>query len=118
MRRAPGALEQAVLSQLAAADRPLTPGEVSRGLGDDLAYTTVMTVLARLAEKGVLHREKVGRGFTYALSVDSAGQAATAMHDVLQSRPDRAAVLRQFLDGLSEADGTLVRQLLLGPEPL
>ena len=29
------------------------------------AYTTVMTVLARLAEKGILAREKDGRNFVY-----------------------------------------------------
>ena len=30
-----------------------------------LAYTTVMTVLARLAEKGILERAKEGRHFVY-----------------------------------------------------
>jgi len=30
-----------------------------------LAYTTVMTVLGRLAEKGLLEKEKVGRNFIY-----------------------------------------------------
>ncbi len=29
------------------------------------AYTTIMTVLARLAEKGILAREKDGRNFVY-----------------------------------------------------
>ena len=32
---------------------------------DELAYTTVMTVLARLHEKGILHRVKEGRGHIY-----------------------------------------------------
>lgn len=32
----------------------------------DLAYTTVMTVLSRLYEKGFLVREQVGRGYRYA----------------------------------------------------
>ena len=31
-----------------------------------LAYTTVMTVLGRLAKKNVVTRRKVGRGFVYA----------------------------------------------------
>ncbi len=30
-----------------------------------LAYTTVMTVMSRLAEKGVLEREKEGRAYLY-----------------------------------------------------
>ena len=35
--------------------------------GDDLAYTTVMTVLVRLHKKGFLAREKSGRQFLYSL---------------------------------------------------
>jgi BlaI family penicillinase repressor len=34
--------------------------------GKNLAYTTVMTVLGRLFEKGLLTREKQGRQFIYA----------------------------------------------------
>ena len=30
-----------------------------------LAYTTVMTVMSRLAEKGLLHREKRGKAYLY-----------------------------------------------------
>ncbi|MGB7538753.1 MAG: BlaI/MecI/CopY family transcriptional regulator, partial [Anaerolineales bacterium] len=33
--------------------------------GRTLAYTTVMTVMSRLAEKGVLEREKEGRAYYY-----------------------------------------------------
>jgi predicted transcriptional regulator len=32
---------------------------------DELAYTTVMTVLVRLHEKGILDRAKQGRGYVY-----------------------------------------------------
>ncbi len=35
-----------------------------------LAYTTVMTVLARLAEKGLLQKRKVGRGFVYTPAIE------------------------------------------------
>ncbi len=36
-------------------------------MGDesDLAYTTIMTVLQRLTDKGLLRREKQGRNFVY-----------------------------------------------------
>ena len=36
----------------------------------DLAYTTVMTVLARLAQKGLLQKRKEGRGFVYTPAVE------------------------------------------------
>lgn len=53
-----------------------------------LAYTTVMTVMSRLAEKGVLHREPRGRGYAYAPAV--ADEAALAVHDVLKTHGDAA----------------------------
>ncbi len=36
-----------------------------RAQGKRLAYTTVMTVMARLHEKGILHRVKEGKGYRY-----------------------------------------------------
>jgi len=35
------------------------------GTKNKLAYTTVMTVLARLAQKGILTRKREGRSFVY-----------------------------------------------------
>ncbi|MDF1545027.1 MAG: BlaI/MecI/CopY family transcriptional regulator [bacterium] len=40
------------------------------GEGNDLAYTTVMTILGRLAAKGILTRKKVGRSFVYHAAID------------------------------------------------
>ncbi|MEE8600243.1 BlaI/MecI/CopY family transcriptional regulator [Euzebya tangerina] len=37
----------------------------SRGANEALAYTTVMTVLVRLTDKGWLSRSKPGRGYQY-----------------------------------------------------
>src|ERR1700749_3500879 len=47
-----GALERDVLACLAAAGRPMSPGEVRADLGDELAYTTVMTTLSRRPGRG------------------------------------------------------------------
>ena len=44
--------------------------EKLRGRGAQLAYTTVMTVMARLATKGILSRKRVGRSFLYKVRVD------------------------------------------------
>jgi hypothetical protein len=70
-----GALEQEVLACLATAGRPLTPGEVRTELGDQLAYTTIMTTLSRLHAKGAVSRLPAARGFAYELS---GGPAAAA----------------------------------------
>ena len=45
-------------------------------LGEAPAYTTVMTVLSRLHQKGVLTRKRDGKRFLYALSAN--GQAKTS----------------------------------------
>lgn len=36
---------------------------------DDLAYTTVSTIVSRLVEKGLLSRRKQGRGYLYQASI-------------------------------------------------
>lgn len=40
------------------------------GAKKEPAYTTVMTVLRRLADKGLLRKKKEGRGFIYTPAVD------------------------------------------------
>jgi len=66
-RRDRGALEAEVLAALGSAGRALTPAQVLAELGGGLAYTTVMTTLARLHGKGALTRERAGRTFAYAV---------------------------------------------------
>ena len=51
-RRQRGGLEHEVIAVLAADGGAMTPGQVRAALGAGLAYTTVMTVLARLCGKG------------------------------------------------------------------
>src|SRR6266702_3911046 len=75
-RRAAGELEAGVLAVLQAAGRPLPPGEVRERVGGGLAYTTVVTILSRLHDKGVLQRRKAGRAYLYAPVADEPGLAA------------------------------------------
>lgn len=117
-RRPAGALEAEVVAVLRAAGMPLTPGEVrerlpARGPGDELSYSTVVTILSRLHAKGLLARERAGRGFAYRL-VDEASLAAGRMASALAGGPDHGAVLSRFVSGLSGRDARLLRQLLAG----
>src|SRR5882762_9500688 len=64
-RRRSGDLEFAVLTALWASEGPMVPAEVQAALGGDLAYTTVMTILVRLHDKGTIERSKVGRAYAY-----------------------------------------------------
>lgn len=111
-----GALEREVLGCLAAARRPLTVAEVLADLGDDLAYTTVLTALSRLYAKGALLRQSSGRAFAYSLAADPATTAASVtarrMSRLLDSGQDRADVLARFVADLSLADEQLLTALL------
>ncbi|MFD1660413.1 BlaI/MecI/CopY family transcriptional regulator [Streptomyces caeni] len=111
-----GAREAELLGLLQRAEAALTPGEVAELLGGELTYSTVVTILTRMHAKGLLTRTRRGRAYAYAPVTDDAGLAARRMRTVLETRPDREAVLARFADGLSATDADLLRQLL-GPEP-
>jgi predicted transcriptional regulator len=113
-RRPGGALEAEVLGLLQSAPSALTPGEVQERLGSDLAYSTVVTVLSRMYDKGLLHRAKRGRAYAYAPVTDAHGLTARRMRQMLDSDPDREAVLTRFVDDLPAGDERLLRQLLGG----
>ena len=117
-RRAAGALEAEILAIVRAADGPLTPGEVRQRLAPgtqagrgDLSYSTVVTIVSRLHAKGLLARQRAGRGFTYT-PVDEASLAASRMSQVLGRENDHDAVLSRFVSGLSSRDARLLRELL------
>jgi predicted transcriptional regulator len=113
-----GGLEREVLAALAAAAGPMSTNEVLAELGGELAYTTVMTTLARLEAKGVLTRQMFGRAYVYAVAGDprhvAASLAAHRMRRVLESRQDRAGVLARFVADLSPEDEQVLADLLAG----
>src|SRR5262245_64728391 len=110
--RGMGELGNAIVNVLAAATVPLTPAEVRTKLGGDRAYTTVMTVMARLAHRGVLMRHRGRRGYAYAVQPNPADITAVSMDRLLDADEDRRAVLARFVDRLSVADERLLIQLL------
>jgi predicted transcriptional regulator len=111
-RRAAGELEAAALAVLQAAGSPLTPAQVRDELGDDLAYSTVVTILSRLHAKGVLARHRSGRSYSYAPVTDRPGLAARRMRGVLDAEADREAVLARFVSGLAPEDEQTLRRML------
>jgi len=115
-KRANGVREAEILGLLQRAGGALTPGEVTEHLGNELTYSSVVTILTRMHTKGLLTRTSRGRAYAYAPVTDDAGFAARRMSTVLEERPDREAVLARFADSLSDTDADLLRQLL-DPEP-
>ncbi len=117
-RRPRGSLEHEVRMVLAAAEEALTPAQVRDAMGDDLAYTTVMTVLVRLHAKGLVRRERAGRAYTYRWVADGAELTAHQMGRLLDGVDDRAAALARFVDVLSAADSAMLADLLNRDEPV
>ncbi|GAA1219564.1 BlaI/MecI/CopY family transcriptional regulator [Kitasatospora nipponensis] len=115
-RRAAGELESSVLAVLWAADSPLTATQVNERLPGELAYTTVVTIMSRLHDKGTLRRERAGRSYAYAPVRDEAAHTSRLMHSLLHHGSDREAVLARFVSDLSDEDEQLIQRLLLGGE--
>ena len=119
-----GELEQAVLEvlwDLDAAGRTATPDgpgvsgrEVhDRLAGRNLAYTTVMTVLDRLARKDLVVRQRDGRAFRYAPRLTRAAMTAEVMHEALEAtRDDREQALVSFVGEASAEDLAALRRAL------
>lgn len=112
LRRPPGMLEDEVLAVLWSVGRALTPAEVQLDLGGRLAYTTVMSTLARLHRKGLVSRESTGRGYSYIPTVDEAAHTAEAMAELLARRHDHAGVLARFVSSLTPEDEAVLQRLL------
>ncbi|WP_229073232.1 BlaI/MecI/CopY family transcriptional regulator [Actinoplanes sp. DH11] len=97
-----GDLEREVMTRLWDAREPLTVRQVHEALsGDrDLAYTTVMTVLDRLAKKGLVNQQKADRAYRYAPAQSREEMTAGLMMDALSATPDRDAALAYFVGQL------------------
>lgn len=112
-RRPDGALESDILNVLwSGGETAMTPGEVNEALGQGLAYTTVMTVLTRLWQKGLLERVERGRAFAYRTLVSESELASRKMANALEGVADRASVLAGFVGSLSKKDVGELRRLL------
>ena len=100
-----GDLEREVMTVLWDAAEPLTVRQVHESLSRDrdLAYTTVMTVLDRLAKKSVVVQQKADRAYRYAPAQSREEMTASVMLDALSSSPDQDAALAYFVGQLSPA---------------
>ena len=112
-----GELERAVMDHLWAAGEPLTVRQVHEALSAerDLAYTTVMTVLQRLARKNLVSQIRDDRAHQYVpvhgpdelvagLMVDALDQAAGSV--------DRQAALVHFVERVGADEAEALRRAL------
>ncbi len=116
-----GELERKVMERLWDESDPQSVRDVHHALSQEreLAYTTVMTVLDRLAKKGVVRRERDGRAYRYAPVQSREEMVAELMHTALETGADRTAALVAFIGRVSDNEAAAMRaaldQLEAGP---
>ncbi|CAL9483524.1 BlaI/MecI/CopY family transcriptional regulator [Streptomyces cellulosae] len=106
-------------------NRPVTVREVLEDLQKErsIAYTTVMTVLDNLHQKGWVRRESEGRAYRYEAVSTRAAYAAALMNEAWSRSDNAAAALVAFFGMMSEEqrqalqDAMRIVQLPQSPEP-
>jgi predicted transcriptional regulator len=108
-----GELERAIMEVLWQTDVSLTVREVSARLPErNLAHTTVMTVLDRLAKKGFARRQRDGRAWRYCPSATREAYVAELMLTALDQTGDRTAALTRLARSVSGAEAEALREAL------
>lgn len=94
-----GDLERAVMQQLWEHPDGLLVRDVLEALDSDLAYTTVMTVLDRLAKKQLVTRTREGRAWRYSPAASREEQTAHLLRETLGElpAPQRKQAMLHFL---------------------
>ena len=93
-------------------DEHLSVRQVAEALDADIAYTTVMTLLSRLYDKGLVGRRQQGRGYAYRPKVSQSQYQARMMSAALRRDVDIPEVLLHFVGDLTvNEQATLLRLL-------
>ncbi|MEU2113727.1 BlaI/MecI/CopY family transcriptional regulator [Streptomyces sp. NPDC019507] len=103
MPRQLGDLEDAVMTRIWQWNRPVTVREVLEDLQQErsIAYTTVMTVMDNLHQKGWVRREVEGRAYRYTAVSTRAAYSAALMNEAWSKSDNPAAALVAFFGMMS-----------------
>lgn len=104
-----GSLEQKIMNILWNSCDPMKVRDVQDKINKDLAYTSVMTVMNRLEEKGLLKRKKIKNYYVYT-ACDSKDNFAKSyvknlFQNILNSYDNLA--ITQFIDTVKEDEESL-----------
>jgi predicted transcriptional regulator len=112
-----GELEQAIMDIVWAADRPITGREVVDQLTHSrpVIYTTVLTVMDRLARKGILEKQPTGKAHTYQAVQSRETYTAQRMASLLGAGGNPTAVLLRFVEQLPPEQADQLRAALQTP---
>ncbi len=105
------------MDQLWSADEPQTVRQVHEALAErrELAYTTVMTVLQRLAKKNLVLQQRDDRAHRYAPVHTRDELVASLMFDALQQADEvgsRRAALVHFVEQVGADEAAALRDAL------
>jgi BlaI family penicillinase repressor len=95
---------------------PVTVTEVRQRLKDDLAYTTVLTILRNLEAKGYVGHDGAGRAHLFSARVDRSAAQRSAVRDLAAKlfKGSSALLLTQLVsdETLTDEDVQRIRRLL------
>nr|WSW68522.1 BlaI/MecI/CopY family transcriptional regulator [Streptomyces sp. NBC_00995] len=114
MPRQLGELEDAVMTRVWQWNRPVTVREVLEDLQQErsIAYTTVMTVMDNLHQKGWVRREVDGRAYRYMAVSTRAAYAAALMNEAWSQSDNPAAALVAFFGMMSAEQHEALRDAM------
>ncbi|MEP7054249.1 MAG: BlaI/MecI/CopY family transcriptional regulator [Actinomycetota bacterium] len=109
-----GELERTVMERVWAWARPVSVRDVLEELAAErtIAYTTVMTIMERLARKGLLRRQLDGKAYIYSAVLTREQHTAALMVEALANADDRSAALVHFVNDMKPAEADAIRRAL------
>jgi predicted transcriptional regulator len=113
--RQQGELEQLVLDVLWDADEPLTSNEILSlcSAESDLALTTILTVLTRLADKELVVRTGgLGRSNLFNAATSREEHTARQLLELINDSSNPALTLSHFTAGLNKKTITALKKIL------
>ena len=111
-----GELESAVMEIIWRHKGPISVRDIAESLGRkrQVAYTTAMTIVIRLVEKGVLTRHLNGRSYLYRPALSKEQFTARAVHTIFSSAISALGdeVLAYFVKEIQDISPKKRRELL------
>ena len=106
-------LRRAVLDVLWDSGEPVTAEQVRVQLpGRELAPTTVITILDRLRQDGLVERRRDGRSFRHWAVHTREDSVARTMLEAMHTAPDERRLVGRFLDSVSPDEARLISAAL------
>ncbi|MGW3352799.1 BlaI/MecI/CopY family transcriptional regulator [Nonomuraea rubra] len=107
-----GNLERSIMEALWQHPSGMFAHDLAPALPSQPAVTTVLTVLMRLANKGMVSRERVGRAHLYKATAGKDTFVAEAMRAALDEAGDVAAAVQRFVGTVTPEVAAALRAAL------